>query len=80
MAKSKEQKQQEAIDRMRKGYWNELRKMQFAEPGGRDYELVKFKYGIGPAKRSQADARVAFNRFLREAKLDTKGNPVKPVQ
>ena len=74
---NREQKKKDALARMRKGYWTALRKMQFCEPGGKDYDAVKIVLGLTPARVLQSNARKAFEQYLKENKLDRKGNPLK---
>ena len=73
---NQEQKQKDAIARMRKGYWNALRKMQFCEPGGKDYDITKAMFGHTPARVLQSKSRKEFEQYLTENKLDRKGNPL----
>lgn len=80
MAKSKQQKQQEALDRKRgffSTYWSRLTRYR---PGGVYYKDHLARWGEAEAKKQLASEELKFKAYLKEAQLDTHGNPVEVVK
>ena len=76
--KSKTQKQQEAIERKRSKYnseslaWRRSR----AYPEGDMYQYWRVNFGIAFADKCSARVDQEFKHYLKEAQLDSHGNPL----
>lgn len=77
MAKSKQQKQQEALDRKRAQFPEKMTLRLKYNPGGNYYENCKRFQGQELADKRAAEHNIAFGRYLKEAQLDTHGNHLK---
>jgi hypothetical protein len=76
MAKSKQQRQEEALARKRQNYNLQLERWKDYHPGGASYEKAVLKDGLEKTKKRMDWAHVNWVRYLIEAKLDPLGNPV----
>lgn len=75
MAKSKEQKQAEALARKRANYNLQLETMMKHRPGGKYYDIRLLEGGMERARRGEEQANATFGKYLKEAQLDAHGNP-----
>lgn len=74
MAKSKQQKQAEALGRLRKAI--PLKRKHFLEcqQGGKQFDLLKRIYGLAIAEETAGLSLRRFQRDCAQAKVDTSGN------
>jgi hypothetical protein len=80
MAKSKAQKQEEALQRKRRLFGEKKSDNIRYNPGGMWYENCKKFQGQELADRRAAENNTAFGRYLREAQLTSEGLPYYPGQ
>ena len=78
MAKSKQQKQEEALMRKRQNYNNQLECWRDWAPTGKYFADHVKRYGIEAAEKRKAQADAVWSKYLKEAKLDIYGNPSGP--
>lgn len=75
MSKSKQQKQQEAIERKRLSFKYEIQHWIRCQPGGDHYEAA-LKHSKQAAQTVASDAECDLTRSAREAQVDRYGNPL----
>lgn len=78
MAKSKQQKQEEALARKRQLYNSKLEEMKRWQPHGQSYKKWFERHGKQSAEKRLAEANANWGRYLLEAQLDIYGNPKRP--
>lgn len=78
MAKSKEQKQQEALQRKRDMFDSKSIEQRRYQVGGDIYEHLVSKFGREEADNRKREVDTVFTKYLVEAQLDRHGNPVAP--
>lgn len=78
MAKSKQQKQEEALMRKRQNYNNQLECWRDWAPTGKYFADHVKHYGVEAAEKRKAQADAVWAKYLKEAKLDIYGNPNGP--
>ena len=78
MAKSKIQKQQEAIERKRQHYNMHLKRYKSAMFGERYKDTLKH-WGIQRAEANKEQAQIMFARYCKEARVDEYGTPLKEI-
>lgn len=76
MAKSKQQKQEEALMRKRQNYNVQLERWRDWGYTDKNYIDYAKRYGMEEAERRKAQADVVWCKYLKEAQLDIYGNPV----
>lgn len=76
MAKSKAVKQAEALERKRKLYPQKLDLSARSRFGGDLYDKVLVARGKDAADENNKHAQLLFSKYLKEAQLDSHGNPV----
>lgn len=76
MAKSKQQKQEEALMRKRQNYNNQLERWRDWAPTGKYFADHVKHYGVEAAEKRKAQADTVWCKYLKEAKLDIYGNAV----
>lgn len=74
MAKSKEQKQQEALQRKRDMFTAKSIENQSYSVSGDRYKELEKRHGKEYAEKRRNEANVTFGRYLKEAGLDKHGN------
>lgn len=75
MAKSKQQKQEEALARKRQLYNSKLEEMKRWQPHGQTYKEYRERNGLLATEKRLAEANANWGRYLLEAQLDIYGNP-----
>lgn len=76
MPKSKQQKRDEAIARLRANFSWELAKYLRAQRGGKTYEQTVATYNRHSADHAAWEAKKEYKAFCESAKLDHWGNPL----
>lgn len=76
MAKSKAVKQAEALERKRKLYPQKLDLSARSRFGGDIYDGILQRRGKDAADANNKQAQLLFSKYLKEAQLDSHGNPV----
>lgn len=76
MAKSKEQKQQEALQRKRDMFTAKSIENQSCNVGGDIYQEREKRYGKEYAEKRRNEANATFGRYLKEVGLDSHGNVI----
>lgn len=76
MAKSKQQKQEEALMRKRQNYNNQLERWRDWAPTGKCFADHVKHYGVEAAEKRKTQADTAWCKYLKEAQLDIYGNAV----
>lgn len=76
MAKTKQQKQDEALARKRQNYNNQLEGWRDWAPTGKYFADHVKRYGVEAAEKRKHEADVRWCKYLKEAKLDIYGNAV----
>lgn len=74
MAKSKAQKQLEALDRKRALYSDKARRFRNTQFGSSDYTQYEHRFGTEAAQRWAEEEKRIFLKFCKEAQIDTHGN------
>lgn len=75
MAKTKEQKRQEAIDRNRRNFPSKREEWQSRQPSGESYKLYAQYYGKDEADARALEANRRFAKEMAAAHCDAHGNP-----
>lgn len=76
MAKSKQQKQEEALARKRQNYNLQLEQWRDWNPTGKYFADHVKRYGVEEAEKRKAQADTRWCKYLKEAQLDIYGNAV----
>ena len=76
MAKSKQQKQEEALARKRQNYSLQTEQWKQWQTFGDHYAAHVKLYGVEEAEKRRAQADDRWNAYLKEARLDVYGDPV----
>lgn len=79
MAKSKEQKVKEALERARANFPDRLRTYLSSQHGGENYNRIVREYGEESAKVYANEAKKAFREWCDSSQLDWYGNPKSPI-
>lgn len=79
MAKTKEQKQQEALARNRAMYPDKLRDYLESQQGGVNYERILRDYGPGAASLNSRETKRVFKEWCEQNKIDMHGNILEPA-
>lgn len=74
--KTKQQKQLEALERKRGLYSAKLDQYLGTQYGTKDYSDFEARWGAQRAQQRSEDGRRTFEKYLREARLDSHGNPL----
>lgn len=80
MAKSKQQKQQEALERKQAQFEAKRQEMIDKNVGGNCYVKVLNRDGLAAAEDLKNRANMSFGKYLREAQLNAKGEIVLVVK
>jgi hypothetical protein len=77
MAKSKKQKQAEAIRRLRAQFHDNCDTYLKRQPGTKIYDDWVARFGTDYANKRATEARDSFHRYCKEAHVDTHGNELR---
>lgn len=76
MAKSKQQKQEEALTRKRQNYNLQTELWKQWQTFGDHYAAHVKRYGVEEAEKRRGQADDRWNAYLKEARLDAFGDPI----